>query len=733
MNIHAVGPEQANALRLAPWGHPPTPLLPRWYRENFAHHRLPARIRRLNPAVARIGDLGTFWVQFQRPLDKASIRSLAHLAGTRRPPPDFQILPVDFDLDLLLSIPLKPRTLNCIVRALHRNRLKDRTVAEFMGLTNFGILSLLDLMCVTELVLCNPELLRRASDESAEQPEQNEEPHEPWILANESLDIILAAAREFYGARTLGDILRADLSRIVSAANLDEAIDAIHLPDIDQPLVSQVVIRLANGLENSTSTEDALIDKRICVDQPWTLEQLARMMGHSREWIRKLEKKLKQSLNESVGASIGILADVVSEKIGAVTTDGELDRHIADLFSVNTHHTPAVSLARRMLRAKLDYSCHDGTCISQQALTVVRGLKDAATAIADDVGLIDEAALLPHLPDPEWAEHLPVLSDRCGLHRVSGRLALRTTARARAKAALMAIGRSATKEEIATIAELDPARIGGHLSNIPSVARADKHRWGLRDWIDDVYEGIPAEIVQRIDEDGGSTRLNRLLDELPRLFGVSEMSVRAYVATPAFRVEHGWVSVAEEPDFVVGRFRDVASGRDSSGDLYWTFPMHERYLRGFSVVGVPPELAVTLGCGFGRKSTVTVRSPQGSRAVSVNWRKTALTGPEIGRVTDSMSSLGAREGDLVQLVVHSEDEISFTRSESRAIDPAHNDGTAHRIPPIGSFTDNTRGAEGPYLGVRTGVPIAARLKMSSQSSATSRGQDPVPPSQPPTS
>ena len=81
MNIHAVGPEQANALRLAPWGHPPTPLLPRWYRENFAHHRLPARIRRLNPAVARIGDLGTFWVQFQRPLDKASIRSLAHLAG----------------------------------------------------------------------------------------------------------------------------------------------------------------------------------------------------------------------------------------------------------------------------------------------------------------------------------------------------------------------------------------------------------------------------------------------------------------------------------------------------------------------------------------------------------------------------------------------------------------------------------------------------------------------------
>ena len=164
---------------------------------------------------------------------------------------------------------------------------------------------------------------------------------------------------------------------------------------------------------------------------------------------------------------------------------------------------------------------------------------------------------------------------------------------------------------------------------------------GLRAWIEDVYEGIPTEIIQRIEEDGGSTRLNRLLDELPRLFGVNETSVRAYVATPAFSVEHGWVSIAEEPDSVIGNFRDVASGSTCQDELFWTFCMHERYLQGFSIVGIPAELAAELGCDFGGKTTVGVRAPKGSRAVSVNWRKTALTGPELGRVADAMRSIDA--------------------------------------------------------------------------------------------
>ena len=717
---------------LAPWGHPPTPILPRWYRENLAKQSLPTQIKRLNPMVERIGNLDAFWDTFQQPLDRASMSSLAHLAGARRPPPSYRVLPVDFDLHALLSLPLKPRTRNCIRRALHKNRLKDATVGAFMSLTNFGILSLLDLMCVTEMVIDPSIPMRHAHEKDIELSELATKEPQPWIRVDEPFGTIIAVAREFYSARTLGDILRSDLSRVISAAGLDHAVDEVHIPDADPPLASEVIDKLAIELGKMTSTESLIIDERLFVDDSMTLEQLGRTTGLSKERIKQLDRKLRRSLDEAVGSSIGILADVVSERIGPVTTELELEDHIRQVLDVRDQHHVSDRLASRMLRDRLNYSCRDRVCLSREAVETARILKGAAIAVADDVGLVYENDLLSHLPSPEWAEYLPALIDRSDLHRLSGYVGLRATAKAQAKAALISIGRPATKEEIGNIAGLNPARVASHLSNIPSVARADKIRWGLRDWIDDVYEGIPAEIIQRIEEDGGSTRLNRLLDELPRLFGVNEMSVRAYVGTPAFRVERGWVSIAEEPDCVIGRFRDVASGRNNDDELYWAFSMHERYLRGFSIVGVPPELAIELGCGFGGKATVAVRMPQGSRPVSVNWRKTALTGPEIGRLADAMKAIGAREGDRICLVLHDKHEISFTRPESTMINQTTSDGTAVPIPPLRLIEGHIPSVEGPYLGVRTGTPIAARLNTFTRPIATPQDQDSCPQIQPPT-
>ena len=716
----------------APWGHPPTPVLPRWYRENLAEQTLPTRIKRLNPAVERIGGLDAFWDDVRQPLDKASISSLAHLAGARRPPPTYKVLPDDFDLHSLLVLPLRPRTHNCIRHALHRNRLKNATVGAFMSLESFGILSLLDLMCVTEFAISNSTLSQRTDIEKVDETSLFVNESELWIEVDESHSTIIAAARDFYGARTLGDILRTDLSRVISAADLDYSVNEVGLPDVGLPLASRAPSKLSSELENMTSIENLIVDERFCGSDRATLEHLGDKTGLSRERIRQLERKLKISFDKAAGSEIGILADVVSERVGRVTTVSELNDHIDKVLGPCEEDYRPAKLVRWMLLGRLEYSCQDGICLSREAVEVSRAIRDAATAVADDVGLINPTDLLPLLPSPEWTVHLPTLMDRGGLHCISDHYALRVTAKARAKAALISIGRSATREEIGSVAGLDPARVAGHLSSIPSIARADKVRWGLRDWIDDVYEGIPAEIIQRIEEDGGSTRLNRLLDELPRLFGVNEMSVRAYVATPAFRVEHGWVSIADEPDCVIGRFKDVASGRTNDDDPYWTFSMHERYRRGYSIVGIPPELAIELGCGFGGKTTVAVRSPQGSRPVSVNWRKTALTGPEVGRVADAMKAIAAREGDLICLIVHSQHEISFTRAACMTPASALSDGTNARIPLQGSTANSTPLSEGPYLGVRTGAPIAARLTVSARSRTESQDQASLPRSQPPT-
>ena len=81
---------------------------------------------------------------------------------------------------------------------------------------------------------------------------------------------------------------------------------------------------------------------------------------------------------------------------------------------------------------------------------------------------------------------------------------------------------------------LPRTHLSGLLSSVPGIARASKTKWGIEDWIEDEYEGIAAEIKQRIEEDGGSTTLARLIRELPELFEVKESSVRAIVAAPQF-------------------------------------------------------------------------------------------------------------------------------------------------------------------------------------------------------
>ena len=280
---------------------------------------------------------------------------------------------------------------------------------------------------------------------------------------------------------------------------------------------------------------------------------------------------------------------------------------------------------------------------------------------------------------------------------------------ARTKAALLSIGRPSSKQEIAERCGLPLASVGSHLSALPDVVRADKKRWGLAEWVEDEYEGIPAEIVQRIVEDGGSTRLNRLLEELPRLFGVSESSVRSYIHTPAFRLEHGWVSQVEVPDVILGELDDVADGRDIHGDPYWVFEVHDRYLRGFSITGVPPELAASLGCQWGNNESVAVRSPRQCPDLSVIWRRTSPTGPEIGRVATALKAIEVSDGQTACLIIHKEGDVSMVCNPEISSRSAQTKIAS----PLKSLGPRSNSSNRTYLGVRIGPALRATFKNTS--------------------
>ena len=429
-------------------------------------------------------------------------------------------------------------------------------------------------------------------------------------------------------------------------------------PDVPASLQDIFKTHLQAILRSASPVQLHILNHRLFCNSPATLREIGTEFKLSGERIRQLERKLSDSLTP-IHNDLRTLAVEICASVGPIVEQTLLDQCILEILDIQRPYSDVDELALKIIRNEMDYTCKQGICFSMEAREIADTITNAIRCDCDDVGIISASDILSHLPDSNWHQYLSEFIRWCNIYRFSGSLALRNTYKARAKAALLHIGRPATNCEISQIAGIEIGRVSAHLSSIESVARAAKARWGLLEWIDDVYEGIPAEILQRIVQDGGSTRISRLLDELPRLFGVSESSIRAYLATPAFHVEHGRVTEAQQIRPSIGDLDTAIEGYDDSGDPYWCFEIHERYLSGYSIIGVPGEIALALGCNIGQRVTASVRNPANCTSISVNWRTTAISGPEIGRVADIIRAIGAEIGQIARMVIHADHTVSF--------------------------------------------------------------------------
>ena len=243
----------------------------------------------------------------------------------------------------------------------------------------------------------------------------------------------------------------------------------------------------------------------------------------------------------------------------------------------------------------------------------------------------------------------------------------------------MSIGRSATREEIAHLCGFEDSRkVGSTLSNTASVVRADKDRWGLREWVDDEYHGIVAEIVQRIEEDGGATATRRLLTELPSKFNVSPTSVRVYMQTPKFQIRDGSIRLASVSAIRIRDLDDVIHGRDGNGAPFWTFVVESRHLEGYSVGGVPPAFAKALGCSPDSGSGVRIENLADFRqGLSLHWRLSSPRGASLGRLSEPLRRLGLRPGDRARVTIKGPFlvRLSAQDTDARVGQPAEDDAT----------------------------------------------------------
>ena len=413
--------------------------------------------------------------------------------------------------------------------------------------------------------------------------------------------------------------------------------------------ISVAVERLETTLLAMTPARQIVVEHRLLREPKTTLEKVGSLVGVTRERIRQLQVKLEPRIAQAMGPEMRLVASVLREELDPIVEEQVFDRRIDSTLGAGTGS--AERLFRQAVIAEMGYSRKQGTYMDDQAQSVIARIRSQARGLVDDAGLVDEPSLRAVLPNEDWQRHWLLLLGHTGLHHLHGSLALRNSAKARAKSALLSIGRAATREDIAAVCGLSATQVSGAFSNIPSVIRASKDGWALAEWVDDEYEGIVAEIIQRIEEDGGSTTSKRLLTELPEKFDVSAKSVYAYMQTPRFLIRDGRVSLANVSSLQLRPLDDTIHGRDANGAPYWTFAVESRFFEGYSVTGVPPEFAKALGCEPDGGTYARIENLPNCHDLSVRWRVATTTGASMGYVADAIRELGLQTGQWVRVTL----------------------------------------------------------------------------------
>ena len=484
----------------------------------------------------------------------------------------------------------------------------------------------------------------------------------PWEAVGRALAPVLAASAELKGTTKLSDVLSPEIIRLASRMDIQiGATDLSTLVDSAAGPISASAQRVGRALQRMSAQKRLVVERRLVRSPRNTLAEVGRELGVTRERVRQIQKNVEHTFQIAFGKDLRLASSLLKEEQGPVVPKGHLDRRVNEVLA----GLPALvgGLIRNSLIGEMDYELIHGYYLDNQAADVVLSLRHLADECADDVGIVDKETLIAGLPSDDWRPFWPAFQHCCQFNELNGFLCLRNSTRARIKAAIMFVGQPVTKQEIACISGLEESRLGASLSNIESVVRADKHRWGLREWIDDEYEGIAAEIVQRIYEDGGATTAERLLTELPEKFGVTESSVHTYMQTPKFVVRDGLVSLAHVSALKLRDFGDVISGRDIDGDPYWTFVVEARFFSGYSVTGVPPEFAKALGCKPDQRTSVRVANLLDRWELSLSWPLASATGASVGYLARPLRQLGANPGQKVRIVIKGEGVVNLALDE----------------------------------------------------------------------
>lgn len=405
--------------------------------------------------------------------------------------------------------------------------------------------------------------------------------------------------------------------------------------------------------------------------KPVSYQSIGALHCKTGEWARRrwglIASKLRPPL---VDEWVEHLGAAIRAELGAFAAVRACDQTAARLLHISADHKEqAAALALRWVQEAAGYKPISADWLAHPA-SGIHHVVDSADSCADKAGLIDEAALQKASPSPEAWANFRRLEEAGGspLPRVSGYLARRRSAAARAKAALLRLGGPATLHEIAAFLNNDrvdgeklmlQSRVWDILEGVSGggkvkVVRTDKRRWALAETYDGPeFHGTIAEIVNCIQRSGGSVDAGAAADYVASTFDVLPSSVWSYMRGGAEFVLEGDGTVRQrtpedEPyslsnPYPMSRLKGAFAL--SGGRVALLTTADYDLLRG-SGRSLPMTLAQMIGLEPGRKAQY---SGPNDLTVNMEWHphRPAASMSSLRRLAESA---GARRGDAFTII-----------------------------------------------------------------------------------
>jgi hypothetical protein len=500
----------------------------------------------------------------------------------------------------------------------------------------------------------------------------------PLDEVREGLALLALWARQDRGASCLGDLveLRPEHDSLPpDLAGVWNEVQAHPLPD---PSPEDVIGTLIESLLDELDDRDrTVLGRRVWpAEGRWTLEQVGKELGMTRERARQIEGSIVSSFRDRVGSDVYRLicfrAAELRQRLGSVAPVTSARAQDAVRWS-----TRDVASSKRQTAYDLLLWLAGPYTLTNGWWRLVEGAPDPKGSDlrcrASDSGFLSADVVADALHElgvrrdlhAEWVDAVG------GFRKVeggwldsSGSIIDQSLQYLAFKSVPMTV-----EEILEGIGRTDAAARGirQRLFEDPRAVRVSKSEIGLPEWGHNEYTSLADEMLEELEREGGRMPLDRMVERLVDQFGVSPNSVRMYAGRPLFLLDaEGWIQVrpADQPYEVRDDLLRVPFCYElSTSEASWRVEVDRDVLRG-SGRHIPEQLAGWLRLRPGQ--TLTLHNP--SRPLALAWRSWAQ--PDVGSLKPFAEELGASEGDWLVLVLGRAGTVDVRLVErSAAADP----------------------------------------------------------------